>query len=404
MTLHLLSFSLSIAPRVLALTVQSLAWLVAFVWVGHAFSVLRGLPRVPDLLQLPTPPMDGSAPTVTVIVPARNEEQHIAASLQSLLEQDYPSLEILAVDDRSTDRTGAVMDALAARHPDRLRVLHVTELPAGWLGKTHAMALAARQSTSDYLLFTDADVLFAPDALRRSVGYLLQSRGDHLVTMPTLIIRRWDEAVVLGFIQVSSLWAARPWKVADPRARRDAIGVGAFNLVRRSAYLEVGGFEALRMEVVEDLTLGRRLKHAGFGARLAYGRGLVNIHWAAGALGLAHVLTKNIFSALGFRILLVAVSCVWLTLFCILPFAGLGIVALRLPALVTLCAVVLEYRAMGRRSGISAWNGLLMPFGALLIVYALLRSMVTTLAQGGIRWRGTFYSLEELRKHSASLK
>jgi glycosyltransferase involved in cell wall biosynthesis len=346
------------------------------------------------------------------VVPARDEEQHIAGCLQSLLEQDYqqddeqgfPNLQIFAVDDRSTDRTGAVMDALAVRHPERLRVLHVAELPAGWLGKTHAMALAARQSTSEYLLFTDADVLFAPDALRRSVGYLMESKGDHLVTMPTLIIRRWDEAIILGFIQVSSLWATRPWKIADPRARRDAIGVGAFNLVRRSAYLEVGGFEALRMEVVEDLGLARRIKHAGFGSRLAFGRGLVNIHWASGALGLVHVLTKNIFSALRFQIPLVAVSCLWLMLFCVLPFAGIGIAPLRIPALITICVVVLEYRAMGRRSGISAWNALLMPFGALLILYALLRSMVITLAQGGIRWRGTFYSLAELRKHSASLK
>ena len=93
---------------------------------------------------------------------------------------------------------------------------------------------------------------------------LVKSRGDHLVTYPTLIIRRWDEAVVLGFIQVSSLWGARPWRVSDPRAHRDAIGVGAFNLVKRSAYEQVGGFEALRMEVVEDLALGRSIAQIGF--------------------------------------------------------------------------------------------------------------------------------------------
>jgi GT2 family glycosyltransferase len=393
-------------PHSFEIAVQTIAWIIALVWVMHAFTVLRGLPRVPDLLQLPSPDLlpAAAAPSLSVVVPACNEAQHIAASLRSLLAQDYLNLDVIAINDRSTDQTGAIMDALAAEHPNRLRVLHITELPPGWLGKTHAMALAARHATSDYLLFTDADVLFAPDALRRSLSYLVESHGDHLVTMPTLIIKRWDEAVVLGFIQVSSLWAARLWRVADPRAQRDAIGVGAFNLVKRSVYLEVGGFDALRMEVVEDLALGRRIKAAGFAPRLVFGRGLVRIHWASGALGLVHVLTKNIFSALRFHIPLVLASCLWLLIFWVLPFAALGIAPLRLPALITLAAVVLEYRAMGRQSGISGWNALLMPLGALLLIYALLRSMLTTLRQGGILWRGTFYPLAELRKHAAPLK
>jgi glycosyltransferase involved in cell wall biosynthesis len=383
---------------------EVIVWLTAVCWAFHAVAVLRGLPRVPDLLRLPESRLDlgpGPAPTLTVIVPACNEEANVAACLQSLVAQDYPRLEILAVNDRSTDQTGAILDALAAQHPDRLRVLHITDLPAGWLGKTHAMALAARSSTSDYLLFTDADVLFAPGALRRSVSYIEKSRGDHLVTYPTLIIKRWDEAVVLGFIQVSSLWAARPWRISDPRARRDAIGVGAFNLVKRSAYQQVGGFDALRMEVVEDLALGRRLKAAGLGSRLVFGRGLVNIHWASGALGVAHVLTKNIFSALRFQIPLVLTSCLWLLVFCVAPFAALWFAPVRLPALIILAAIVLEYRAMSRHSGIAIWNALLMPFGALLLVYALLRSMFLTLVQGGILWRGTFYPLSELRKNAA---
>ncbi|HWZ51561.1 MAG TPA: glycosyltransferase family 2 protein [Granulicella sp.] len=386
---------------------EVIVWITALCWAFHSFIVVRGLPRVPDLLLQPNVPLGlgpDPAPTLTVIVPACNEEAHVAAALLSLIAQDYPNLDILAINDRSSDQTGAILDALAAQHPTRLRVLHITELPAGWLGKTHAMALAARNTTSDYLLFTDADVLFTPDALRRSVSYLVKSGGDHLVTYPSLIIRRWDEAVVLGFIQVSSLWGARPWRVSDPRARRDAIGVGAFNLVKHSAYEQVGGFEALRMEVVEDLGLGRRLKADGFAARLAFGRGLVNIHWASGALGLAHVLTKNIFSALRFRISLVLVACLWLLAFCVAPFAALWIELLRLPALIILLAVTLEYRAMSRQSGIAPWNALLMPFGALLLVYALLRSMLVTLVQGGIRWRGTFYPLSELRRNSAPVK
>jgi len=377
------------------------AWGIAFAWALKAIETLRGLPRVPDLLRLSLP---DPTSTVAVIVPALNEQAEIAACLQSLIAQDYAALEIIAVDDRSTDATGAIMDALAARHPSRLRVIHITELPEGWLGKTHAMALAARHSTAEFLLFTDADIFFAPSAVRRSVAYTEAAKVDHLVTAPTLIIRRWDEAIVLGFFQMCGLFVARPWRVADPDSRRDAIGVGAFNLVRRSAYLEVGGFESLRMEIVEDLGLARRIKRAGLRQHLVFGRDLVTLHWASGALGLAGVMTKNVFAGLRFHLSLAVLACAWLLFFCVGPTAGLFLPGYRLPAFLILSSTVLMYRAIGPQSGISAWNALLMPLGALLLIYALLRSTWVTLRQGGVSWRGTFYSLAELRRNAAPLK
>lgn len=384
------------------------AWLIALAWLRTAVTSIFGLRRVPDLMTMDaaqqTP--EGS-PSITVIVPALNEAGNVEECLRSLLAQDYENLSILAVDDRSTDATGSIMDALAAEsaatNAGRLRVLHIAELPAGWLGKTHAMALAARQTTSEYMLFTDADVYYAPDAIRRSLAYAVASGADHLVTAPTLILKRWDEAAVLGFVQVAGLWAARPWKVADPDAKRDAIGIGAFNLLRRSAYVQVGGYEALKMEVVEDVGMARRIKRAGLAQRFVFGRGLVRVHWATGANGLAGVLTKNIFSAFRFYVSLVFMACAWVMAFCVLPDAGLFVSGYRMAALVTLMATTMLYRAMGRHSGISAWNVLLMPFGALVLIFAMLRSMVTTLRQGGVVWRGTFYRLDELRKNAAPL-
>jgi hypothetical protein len=295
------------------------------------------------------------------------------------------------------------MDGLAEVHPGRLRVLHISELPEDWLGKTHAMAMAASQATSDWLLFTDADVLFRIDSLRRSLTYAVASGADHLVTMPTTIIKRWDEGALLGFFQIFGLWAARPWKVADPRARRDAIGVGAFNMIRRSAYEQIGGFEVLRMEIVEDLGLGRRVKRAGLAQRIAFGRGLVRVHWASGALGLVRVMTKNIFSAFRFYISLTMVACVWLIVFCAAPVFGLMFAGTRLPAALTVAAIAVTYWLYGRISGITAWQALLSPVAALLFVYALLRSMATTLRQGGVVWRGTFYPLKTLRRYAAPL-
>jgi GT2 family glycosyltransferase len=385
------------------IALQLIAWLVALAWLWKAASAALGLPRIPNLLLSEHNIAPAASPSITVIVPARNEAADIAATLHSLLEQDYDNLQIIAVNDRSTDHTGAIIDTIASEHPGRLRALHVTELPPGWLGKTHAMALAARQAPTDYLLFTDADVLFRSDAIRRALAHAVATSADHLVTIPTTLIRRWDEAAILGFFQIFALWGARPWRVADPNSKRDSLGIGAFNLLSRSAYLQIGGFEALRMEIIEDLALARRIKHAGLVQRVAFGRGLVSLHWASGVRGLVGVMTKNLFSAFRFSIGLALLGCLWLLVFCVAPAAGLFFTPTRIPAILTVAAVIWAYRLMSRHSRISAWNALLCPLGALVFVFSLLRSTLITLKGGGVIWRGTFYPLAELRKNAAPL-
>lgn len=384
--------------------VEAAAWVVALSWLYKMVEAMVGLPRVADLLEEPYDRFPEGMPSLTVIVPARNEASDIAENLRSLIGQDYEPLQIIAVDDRSSDETGALMDALVPQHPERLRVLHVTELPENWLGKTHAMAMAASQSASDWLLFTDGDTVFRADSLRRSLAYAVASGGDHLVMVPTTILKRWDEGALLGFFQIFGLWVTRPWKIADPEARRDAVGVGAFNMIRRSAYEQIGGFEALRMEIVEDIGLGRRVKRLGLAQRIAFGRGLVRLHWAPGASGLVRVMTKNIFAAFRFSISLTLIGCAWLIVFCVAPVFGLAFSGMRLPAVLTLLAVVAVYRFYGRVSGISAWQAILSPVAAIVFTYALLRSMMITVRQGGVVWRETFYPLDELRKRAAPLR
>lgn len=387
----------------MTLAATVIAWIVALSWIWKVLAAAIGLPRIPNLLQPQYDQIPTGTPSLTVIVPACNEAPHIAACLHSLLQQDYPNLHILAVNDRSTDATGTIIDTIAAQHPDKIRSIHITQLPSGWLGKTHALALAARQAPADFLLFTDADVIFRPDALRRSLAYAVASQADHLVTVPTTIIRRWDEAAVLGFFQIFGLWITRPWKIANPHAKHDAIGIGAFNLIRRSAYLQIGGFEAQRMDIVEDIILGRRIKQAGLAQRIAFGRELVSVHWAPGALGLVEVMTKNIFSVFRFHVALLLAACLWLTIFCAVPAFCLVYAPTRLPAALTLTAITFGFHLMSRISGISTWNALLSPLAAILFIYALLRSMYFTLKQGGVIWRGTFYPLATLRKDSTPL-
>jgi glycosyltransferase involved in cell wall biosynthesis len=383
-----------------------LAWVVAAGWVVKTVAAARGLPRIADLRRQEFDRVPEGEPWVTVVVPARDEAAGVVECLESLVGQDYGRLRVIAVDDRSTDGTGELMEALAGRFPGRLRVLHVLELPPGWLGKTHAMAWAAREALAtgeaEFLLFTDADVVFRVDAVRRSLVRAVESGADHMVTVPTMLVRRWDEGMVLGFFQIFGLWAARPWLVDDPKAMRDAVGIGAFNMLRGSAYVGLGGFEGQKMEILEDVVLAQRVKRAGLRQRIAFGRGMVEVHWAAGATGLMGVMTKTIFAALRFNVGLVAGVCAWIAVFLMGPVVGIWWGPTRLASGIALACVLWGYRLYGRTSGISAWYFVLFPFGAWAFLVTLVRSMAVTLWHGGVRWRGTFYSLEELRRESGS--
>jgi len=162
-------------------------------------------------------------------VPACNEEDTIAETLRRLLALDYANYEVIAVNDRSTDRTGEIMTGIAATPEAHglLRVIHIEQLPEGWLGKTHAMWSAGQQATGEWVLFTDADVLFKPDALRRAVAYSESEQADHVVLFPQMIMKRPGEKMMIAFFQTLFVFGHRPWKVADPRTK-DHIGVGAF--------------------------------------------------------------------------------------------------------------------------------------------------------------------------------
>ena len=383
-----------------------LDWVIALSWTSRVLAWRRMLPRVPDLAQADGP-QTGPLPPMTVIVPARNEAENIAPALHSLLAANGVPLQIIAVDDRSTDQTGAIMETIAqsAReaggnmHQVMLEVLHVAELPSGWLGKTHAMSLAAQQATGEWLLFTDADVVFHPDALHRALAYATWSSADHMVLLPTVLMRSWGERMMISFLQVLSIWAVRPWRVPDPEAKRDSVGVGAFNMIRREVYDAMGGWEGLRMEVLEDLTLGRRIKQRGYAQRVALGVDMVKVRWATGAFGVVDNLTKNLFALCRFRPEVVfAVAC-GISLFTVFPLlACLAGPALWWPTGIMLIALLLAYQMMGKYQHSSAAQMLLFPGATVLLLYAMLRSMLLAIRRGGILWRETFYSLGDLRR------
>ncbi len=380
------------------------AWGIASAWCVRVTDLSRNLGVLPDLTQPEWDITPQGMPSLVVVVPARDEEKSIAATMDALLVADYRNLQIVAVDDRSTDRTGEILDEYAVLYADRLKVIHVAELADGWLGKTFAMQLAMEETESEYVLFTDADVLFSPSILRRALAYAEITRAAHLVVMPTMEVKSRGEGIVLGFFQVLGMWAVRPWRVPDPKAKRDAIGVGAFNMVRRQALMSIGGLEPQRLVVLEDIALGRRFKAAGLPQRVAVAPLLVLVHWASGARGLMQVMTKNIFSGVNFRPLLMLGACLWIVVFCLAPLAGFAWWPTVLPAVLVACSMTVAYRTMGAMSRIDARYGWLYPLGAMAFLYAMLRSMAVVWWQGGVRWRGTHYPLKELRQHNSPMQ
>lgn len=373
---------------------------LALAWLSRVVDAAIGMPRVANIAE---PQWDLRLPEsrVSIIVPARNEAADIEESLTSLLRLDYQEYEVIAVDDRSTDGTGQIMDRLAAIPAAQglLRVIHVDQLPKQWLGKTHAMWSAARRATGDWLLFTDADVTFRPDSLRRAMAYAEAEGADHVVLFPQIVMKKPGERMMVAFFQTLFVFGHRPWKTADPKAP-DHMGVGAFNLVRRSTYESVGTYERLRLEVLDDMKLGKVVKNAGFRQRNVFGDDLISLHWAKGAWGMVENLTKNFFAVLSFQWWRVLASCCAFAFLNLLPFAGVWLAHgwQRLLYAVALLSMFGIYVGMSRRSPIPPYYLLLHPISTALFLYILLRSMSVTLWRGGVVWRGTMYPLEELRK------
>jgi len=387
---------------------QTIHWvagvILALAWFSRILEAAVGMPHVPDISKPewnPAARPAGEDPKVSIIVPARNEQEDIRATLKNLLALQFSNFEIIAVNDRSTDRTGQIMDQVAGTPEARggLKVIHVAELPPRWLGKTHAMWTAGKEATGNWLLFTDADVLFKPDSLARAVAYAESEPADHVVLFPRMITKQASETMMIAFFQALFVFGHRPWKVADPEAG-DHMGVGAFNMVRRSVYEAIGTYQALRMEVLDDMKLGKVIKNAGFRQRCVFGEDLVSLHWAKGAFGIVNNLTKNFFAVLSFQWPRTVATIIGLGFLNLGPFLGLFFAHgwARVPYAISLISLFGIYYGMSKRSAIPPYYFFLHPVSTSLFMYTLMRSMFHTLWNDGIEWRGTKYPLDELRK------
>jgi cellulose synthase/poly-beta-1,6-N-acetylglucosamine synthase-like glycosyltransferase len=365
-------------------------------WLWVFMAAVRTVRAVPILAQADVSPPP-TWPRLSVVIPACNEADSLEAALRSVLDQDYPELEIVLIDDRSTDGTADIVDRLAGTDP-RILAIHIEQLPEGWLGKVHAMALGTAKSHGAWLLYTDADVNMAPGALRTALAYAAQHDLDHLAALPEI----WPSTFLVG-INVALFFrslvvALRLWAVADPKS--DAfVGIGAFNLVRRDALDRSEGLAWLRMEVGEDLGLGMMLKQSGARSWLVNGQGLFGLYWYRSLSEMANGAEKAYASAAGcslLRVLIMSVVIVALEWSPLVALAFWRIPGFLWMGLAMLAAAMASSAVLARWTRTSWLPALLFPLAAVMSAAIVLRSGWLGYRRGGIVWRGTLYTKKQL--------
>ena len=378
-------------PLLFSLAIATLVFFVAF-----GIDLVVGNRSIRFLKEVPS---TGNAlgPKVSIIIPARNEERNIQEALRSVLSQDYENTEIIVIDDRSTDQTAAILDRMAQADP-RLRVVHVRELPPGWLGKNHGLYVGAHQATGDVLLFTDADIVMQPASVRKAVGYMVTNRLDHLTITPEVRMPGILLDVFVGAFTVFFSLYARPWKARDPKSKR-FIGIGGFNLVRAPVYRAVGTHRAIAMRPDDDIKLGKLIKWGGYRQELLFGRDMLQVEWYSSLRELVDGLMKNAFAGVNYSILAVLSFSIAQFLLNVWPFLGLilthGIT--RILNVVVVLLIMFLCWDIAQFHNSRRWYGIGFPISSLLFIYIIWRSMLMTLVNDGIRWRGTHYPLAELR-------
>jgi cellulose synthase/poly-beta-1,6-N-acetylglucosamine synthase-like glycosyltransferase len=369
------------------------------IWIGAMLLLLHGRRFYQKLTDLtPLPQNSDILPRLSILVPACNEASTIEEAMRSILSLDYPNLEIIAVNDRSTDGTGVILEKLSQQNPV-LKVLHISSLPAGWLGKNHALQVAADGATGDWLLFTDADVVFESDALRRAVGYATTANIDHLVITPRCDTRDFWERLFVSYFGLMFWFRSRAWTASDPR-RSAYVGLGAFNMVRTCAYRAFGGHRALPMEVADDVKLGKIIKQSGFKTQLLDGSDLISVRWVVGLPGVINSLAKNAFAGFEYSLPAAIGGIVALAYTGLYPLIALLLPghATRLMALAVLVIMAIGARAVRSLSGADMVYGLAYPLASILLMYIIVRATWFAYKQNGIIWRGTLYPLDELRR------
>ncbi|MEO6637587.1 MAG: glycosyltransferase family 2 protein [Ginsengibacter sp.] len=377
------------------LTIYSI--IVLFYWAFLTIYLVVNGRKINYLSSIKTFIMDLS-PSVVIIVPVRNEEYALREALTSVCSIDYPNYTVLVVNDRSTDKTGKILSELRAQY-NHLSVINIDTLPAGWLGKNHALYIGSKSSDEEYLLFTDADVVYHKDVLNKALTYCLKNDLDHLTILPGIISpsSKLSSVIMTFVIMLTAL--QRPW-AAKRKNSKASMGVGAFNLVKREMYNLAGTHQAIAMWPDDDLQLAASIKAAGGNADVLYGKPEIEVEWYNSVKEFINGLMKNIFSGFKYNVFLAAGGAVGTFVFFVLPMPLVLIFGNNTARILVICMFACQLILYGNLPGSNGkwWYGCMSIYAGIIMIYIIIKATVTNLYQGGIYWRDTFYSLEELRR------
>jgi glycosyltransferase involved in cell wall biosynthesis len=375
-------------------------WLIVFAWLMSIVLTLYGLSRKP-LLPINHLRMTSSdAPLVSVLVPARNEQHRVlVACIRSILAQDYGRFEVIAVNDRSTDATGAILQTLA-KSDDRLHVLEGEEPPSGWLGKPYAMQQAFNHALGEWILATDADMIFDKAALRTAMASTLEGKGDAMTLIPHFEASSFWERVMIPTWAWVLLMFTLFYRISNPKTH-GAVGIGGFFLMRRAVLERVGGYEALKDEVMEDVRLAEMIKRSGARLFTRYAPNLLSTRMYRNFGEMWECSTKNWFSGMKFS-LPFALGCVFsMYLMSVVPplialASAIGIAAgvsadlwlLFLPAALSWLLQVLVLAMVSKHSDVSPVYALTAPLGLGLLYAMLFDSSIRITTGTGVTWKG----------------
>jgi len=372
------------------------ALLITLAWVGVSIYLLINCRKV-NYLKDVSLKAGLPEPAVAIIVAVKDEEAEVEAALTSVCRLSYQNAKIIVINDRSTDRTPEILQKMVLSNP-ALAVITVEELPAGWLGKNHALYQGYVASAAEWMLFTDADVIFNPEALKKAMNYVAAKQLDHLVVLPEITSPSSLFKSVMNTFSIMLELRQRPWDIPNPKSNA-SIGVGAFNLVKRSAYEKIGTHAAFSLRPDDDLKLGERIKAAGFRQDVVYGEAEVSLAWYTSLKEFVNGLMKNTFSVSNYHLPTAIGMALATFLAFVLPLPFLLLLG-SFGQVLALILLTSQIMLMLFKSGVHGkwWHALLIPFAGAVVVYIILKSAFKTIRQDGIYWRESFYPLSELKK------
>ncbi|MBU1161223.1 MAG: glycosyltransferase family 2 protein [Proteobacteria bacterium] len=380
-----------------------LAIISLFLMVVCTLEAALGMRRMIALDDVP-PMHQENVPKVSVIIPACNEAATIEPALRSMLAMDYADLEVIAVNDRSVDRTGAVLEKMQKQYTC-LQIYDISELPEGWLGKNHALQYGAERARGEYLLFTDADIIMEKSSLARAMHHMLENKLDHMsMFFKNIAPGGLLNALILdaGVVLVLLL---KPWKAKDPNSKR-YMGVGAFNLVKSTVYKAIDGHKTIAMHPIDDVMLGKMIKHSGFSQDCILGHNFIQTEWYVTVREFINGLMKNTFAFCNYKMTNVLFGVLVVVIINILPLLAFFFTSGMTRGLFGAAVMVriLSFAGGFSNIGINPWYSVWALVTSYVYIYIALKAAITTTINRGIIWRGTYYSLDELKANLQKVK